>query len=335
MSTVVCRQLHEKCHELRWMVVICRQLHESAVGLMSMVVCRQLHEKCRVLMWMIAVCRQLHEKCQVLMRKYDRESRANKRLSMDYEQAVWRMSQSADFSGSVDSLTARQLSHSPTSGDQQQQQQQQQQQRSRTSPSPVRRTHSSTPSTDNANGSTGVTRRQRRISAGDEDYDRRIRCRSATFSLDKSRGQHAPTKGEGATGVNGTSSGGRAPSKLPVMAKSGDYTALIVAAMDTGHDESFSSGHESGDTSDFQSSMESSVILETAQGLSYNISVADSVNGVAEPDREASSKLDDVFVEEACVQSDTAGVPADAGVQSGDVAGRTDVTVVVVSPSSE
>ena len=276
----------------------------------------------------MVVCRQLHEKCQVLMRKYDRESRANKRLSMDYEQVVWRMSQSAD---SVESLMARQLSHSPTSGDQQQQQQQ----HSHASPSPVRRTHSSTPGADNANGSTGVTRRQRRISSGDEDYDRKIRCRSATFSLDKSRGQHAPTKGEGAAGFNGTGSSGRAPSKLPVMAKSGDYTALIVAAMDTGHDESFSSGHESGDTSDLQSSMESSVILETAQGLSYNISVADSVNGVAEPDREASSKLDDVFVEEAFVQSDTAGVPADAGIQSGDVAGRTDVTVVVVSPSSE
>ncbi|KAK3778784.1 hypothetical protein RRG08_013053 [Elysia crispata] len=49
--------------------------------------------------------KQLHEKCQVLMRKYDRESRANKTLSMENEQILWRMSQSAEF-GSSDSLTS-------------------------------------------------------------------------------------------------------------------------------------------------------------------------------------------------------------------------------------
>ncbi|RUS77609.1 hypothetical protein EGW08_014630 [Elysia chlorotica] len=49
--------------------------------------------------------KQLHEKCQVLMRKYDRESRANKTLSMENEQILWRMSQSAEF-GSSDSLAS-------------------------------------------------------------------------------------------------------------------------------------------------------------------------------------------------------------------------------------
>ena len=270
------------------------------------------------------MCRQLHEKCQVLMRKYDRESRANKRLSMDYEQVVWRMSQSADFSGSMESLTARQLSHSPTRSEQS----------SHTSPSPIRRAHSNTPGADNANSSVGVTRRQRRVSGGDEDIDRKIRCRSATFSLDKSKGQAG--KSEGAVGGNGTGSSSGSPSKMPMSAMSKDCTELIVATMDTEpHDESFSSGHESGDMSDFQSSMESSLILETAQGLSYNINVMDSVNGVEEPDRGGSSSVDDVFVEGVSLQSDKNSIPADVSVQSGDVDGRTDVTVVIVSPTSE
>ena len=42
--------------------------------------------------------RQMNDKCHFLIRKYDRESRAKKRLSMDYEQALWRMAQSTDFS---------------------------------------------------------------------------------------------------------------------------------------------------------------------------------------------------------------------------------------------
>lgn len=61
------------------------------------------------------VHRQLHEKCQVLMRKYDRQFRANKRISMDYEQVMWRMSQSQEF-GSDESLTKQQLGQSAHSG---------------------------------------------------------------------------------------------------------------------------------------------------------------------------------------------------------------------------
>lgn len=258
------------------------------------------------------------------MRKYDRESRANKRLSMDYEQVVWRMSQSADLTGSIESLTARQLSHSPTRGEP----------LSHTSPSPARRAHSNTPGGDSANGSASVTRRQRRISGGDEDFDRKLRCRSATFSLDKSKALQV--KGEGDVGINGTGSGGGSPRKQPVSARSGDHADMIVAAVTTEHDESFSSDHESGDTWDLQSSMESSVILETAQGLSYNINVMDSLNGLAQPDTDTAAHLDDVFVEGATtLQSDKNCVPADVNVEGGNVSGRTDVTVVVVSPASE
>lgn len=43
----------------------------------------------------------MNEKCQMLMRKFDKESKANKRLSMDYEELMWRMSQSE---GSMENL---------------------------------------------------------------------------------------------------------------------------------------------------------------------------------------------------------------------------------------
>lgn len=44
----------------------------------------------------------MNEKCQMLMRRYDKESKANKRMSMDYEELMWKMSQSSE--GSVENL---------------------------------------------------------------------------------------------------------------------------------------------------------------------------------------------------------------------------------------
>jgi hypothetical protein len=213
----------------------------------------------------LSVCRQLHEKCQVLMRKYDRESRANKRLSMDYEQVVWRMSQSADFTLEG----GRQLSVSPGKGDS-----------THGSPSPVRRSLSSTPEGSH----NGVTRRQRRISGGDEDRkeDRALRTRSGTFSLDKEK-----IKGSLGDAVNGTD----APPK--------DLADMIIAASTASapHDESFSSGQDSGDTSDFHS-MESSVILETPKGVSYNITMSEGGGGGGGGDNNGPSSLqDEVFME--------------------------------------
>jgi hypothetical protein len=40
----------------------------------------------------VLLCRQLTEKHQVLMRKYDQESKALKRLSMNNEELAWRLS---------------------------------------------------------------------------------------------------------------------------------------------------------------------------------------------------------------------------------------------------
>lgn len=221
------------------------------------------------------VDRQLHEKCQVLMRKYDRESRANKRLSMDYEQAMWRMSQSADFSLSSDNLNVRHLSHSPTRTDCQ-----------HGSPSPIRRSQSNTGQAGvDADSAASVTRRQRKISGGDEDHSRRIRCRSATFVMEKSR-----TPKVNASHDCGTTHSGSSTNQL--MTRSAD-SADIAEALSTDHNESWNFGADDGD--DAQSNLESSIVLEISRdfetpsgNVSYCVTVADEVNG----DKEAQ---DDVF----------------------------------------
>jgi len=59
---------------------------------------------------MCPVCRQLTEKYQQLLRKYDRESKANKRLSMDKDELMWRLSQGDPASDTP----RRSLSRSPT-----------------------------------------------------------------------------------------------------------------------------------------------------------------------------------------------------------------------------
>ncbi|KAI8761610.1 microtubule-associated tumor suppressor 1 [Biomphalaria glabrata] len=109
--------------------------------------------------------KQLHEHCQILMRKYDRASRANKRLSMDYEQVMWRMSQSSEF-GSCESLTHRQLSKSP----------------------PPRSDHGSPEGRHrniSPNVAGDVVMRKKRNSHSVGDGDRKLRSRSATFVVEK------------------------------------------------------------------------------------------------------------------------------------------------------
>ncbi|KAK7096765.1 hypothetical protein V1264_003830 [Littorina saxatilis] len=265
--------------------------------------------------------KQLHEKCQVLMRKYDRESRANKRLSMDYEQVMWRMSQSADL-GSLDSLAARQMSHSPTRGD------------GHGSPSPVRRSLSN--SAQGGESSNGVTRRQRRVSGGEEDPERKIRCRSATFSLDKSKAQQLKHNISD-NSVSGSGSSSSSKKQEAAVAKVSDYAEMIVAAMSDGHDESFSSGHESGDMSDFHSSMESSMILETPQGVSFKVAVGEGENGVVVGVDRQGSNQDEVFLQEEgpSLQTETSLPLSDVNGRSDEECSRTDVTVVVNSPTSD
>ncbi|XP_053398863.1 CAP-Gly domain-containing linker protein 1-like isoform X3 [Mercenaria mercenaria] len=60
----------------------------------------------------------LHERCQNLMRKYDKESRANKRLSMEYEELMWKLSESFSETdlGSQEALFYQKLGMSPTGG---------------------------------------------------------------------------------------------------------------------------------------------------------------------------------------------------------------------------
>lgn len=108
----------------------------------------------------------MHEKCQILMRKCDRETRAKKRMSMDYEQVMWRMSQS-EYGGSTESLTKRQLSRSPTRGD---------------APSPGVRRRNDSP---NSNSEVTMRVKKRNNSAEGGDVERKLRSRSATFVLEK------------------------------------------------------------------------------------------------------------------------------------------------------
>lgn len=69
-----------------------------------------LTERCSVFVVNVSAYRQLTEKYQQLLRKYERESKANKRLSMDKEELMWRLSQGDPASDTP----RRSLSHSPT-----------------------------------------------------------------------------------------------------------------------------------------------------------------------------------------------------------------------------
>ncbi|KAL8596551.1 hypothetical protein ACOMHN_059392 [Nucella lapillus] len=285
-------------------------LHQKVENLQAIINIKTDHEK------------QLHEKCQVLMRKYDRESRANKRLSMDYEQVVWRMSQSDYLTGSTESLGARQLSTSPGRGEDHS--------HSHTSPSPVRRSLSNM--SQGAESSThhspgAVTRRQRKISGGEEDFDRRIRCRSATFSLDKSKSPRSKSS----SGTSGCSSSPGSPSKEPLNTSSGDNADLIVAALNSypHRGASPASNHGAADFSDLPAAtMKSSLILETPRGVSYNIDVV-------EDGRERGGVTDEVFLGEPLSRTD-ANIPQGL-TSSGAVAAQrqSEVTVVVNSPASD
>jgi len=59
---------------------------------------------------LVSMCRQLTEKYQQLLRKYERESKANKRLSMDKEELMWRLS----LGDPASDTPCRSLSRSPT-----------------------------------------------------------------------------------------------------------------------------------------------------------------------------------------------------------------------------
>ncbi|XP_041357464.1 uncharacterized protein LOC121374428 [Gigantopelta aegis] len=104
--------------------------------------------------------KQLHGKCQNLMKKYDKESKTNKRLSMDYEELMWRMIQ--ESSTSSDNVYHRQISHSPPSS-------------GKSSPDPVRKGLTST---------AGDAEATLRRCYGDDSFERRLKRRSGTFIIE-------------------------------------------------------------------------------------------------------------------------------------------------------
>ncbi|XP_067663713.1 microtubule-associated tumor suppressor candidate 2 homolog isoform X3 [Haliotis asinina] len=113
--------------------------------------------------------KQLHEKCQNLMRRCDKESKANKRLSMDYEQLMWKVDQQ-DF-GSTESLYRRQLSRSPPRSE-------------CSSPDLIRKGLSPITS---ENDSPCRRSHKSASSTGDDSFERKLKRRSATFLLEKEK----------------------------------------------------------------------------------------------------------------------------------------------------
>lgn len=107
------------------------------------------------------------------MRKYDRESRANKRISMDFEQIMWRMSQSADFE-SCDSLTKQQFNQSSGGGG---------------APESLR--HSVSPGRD------AVHQVRRRSSKSTSEGDRKLRSKSASSVSGQDDGSYDHTETSG------------------------------------------------------------------------------------------------------------------------------------------
>lgn len=99
------------------------------------------------------------------MRKYDKENKANKRLSMDYEELIWKMNQSGEL-GSQENLWST-GSQSPTPDS--------------SSPGLKRRTRSPAVSD---NGRSPSYRRSLTSTPNEGDGDKKLKRRSATYLLD-------------------------------------------------------------------------------------------------------------------------------------------------------
>lgn len=113
------------------------------------------------------------------MRKYDKEARANKRLSMDYEELMWKLSES--FSemtdmGSQEALFYKRLGMSPTEAD---------------SPESGRKFR--TPSGSDVN-SPSRSPAYRRSASSSGDDEKRLKRRSGTYLMDKARGDNPLTR---------------------------------------------------------------------------------------------------------------------------------------------
>lgn len=102
------------------------------------------------------------------MRKYDKETKTNKRLSMDFEELMWKAKQ--EFGGSTESLVKRQISRSPPSSES-------------ASPVVMRKTRSTA-------GSEGGRSRRSGQYLTDDYQERRLKRRSGTFLVE---GKKSPT----------------------------------------------------------------------------------------------------------------------------------------------
>ncbi|KAL4230864.1 Microtubule-associated tumor suppressor candidate 2 [Mactra antiquata] len=121
----------------------------------------------------------LHERCQSLMRKYDKESRANKRLSMEYEELMWKLSESFSETdlGSQEALFYQKLGMSPTGSGEP------------SSPVPSRKLR--TPSGSESSPSKSPGYRRTLSSSVDDREEKKLKRRSGNYLLDERK--HRPT----------------------------------------------------------------------------------------------------------------------------------------------
>lgn len=126
--------------------------------------------------------KQMNEKCQGLMRKFNKETRANKRLSMEFDELKWRMSQS-ELSGSQENIL-KMYSCSPSGSES-------------GSPDPTRRFSRSPKHWDHRDGggdqlSSSVT--------GDGSMESKVKRRSGTFIVPEKPSPLSSPKSKSASG---------------------------------------------------------------------------------------------------------------------------------------
>lgn len=112
--------------------------------------------------------KQLHDKCQMLMRKCDKESKANKRLSMDFEELIYKVNLADP--GSMENLSK--LGGSPCHSE---------------NSSPAMRRKSKSPAFGDLEKSPASHVYRRSLSSVENSAEKKMKRRSANFLLEKER----------------------------------------------------------------------------------------------------------------------------------------------------
>ncbi|XP_065931914.1 CAP-Gly domain-containing linker protein 1 isoform X5 [Magallana gigas] len=112
--------------------------------------------------------KQLHDKCQMLMRKCDKESKANKRLSMDFEELIYKVNLADP--GSMENLSK--LGSSPCHSE---------------NSSPAMRRKSKSPAFGDLEKSPASHVYRRSLSSVENSAEKKMKRRSANFLLEKER----------------------------------------------------------------------------------------------------------------------------------------------------